>query len=227
MSVQIEGRDKVVPLTGYRKSMRFQCISEVRAYWEGLRDGRDAPYRSEIDPRGIERALEYAFVLERIAPQVARFRLAGMHLNDLMGMEVRGMPITSFVTPKARDAVAGALDAVFSGPSTSELSLISESGFGKPALEARLLILPLRSDLGDISRALGCLVAEGQIGRTPRRFDVVSAQIHPIASVVKGPARASHVPASGGFAEPAVPFDGKQPPSIRSRGHLRLVKSDD
>ena len=55
------------------------------------------PRRAEIDPRGIENALEYAFILERIAPGMARIRLAGIHLSDLMGMEVRGMPLTSFI----------------------------------------------------------------------------------------------------------------------------------
>ncbi len=222
----IDSRDKVVPLSGYRKDMRFPCISEVRAYWEALRDGRQVPYRSEVDPRGIERALEYAFVLERIAPQVARFRLAGMHLNDLMGMEVRGMPLTSFFTPKARAEIAGLLDAVFTGPRTAELTLAAEAGFGKPAMEAKVLILPLRSDLGDVSRALGCLIAEGPIGRTPRRFDLVERLVSPI--VESQPARRlPPVPAPAGFAEPAAPFAGPGSQPARSRGHLRLVVSDE
>lgn len=224
----IDDRDKVVPLSGYRKDMRFPCISEVRAYWEALRDGRQVPYRSEVDPRGIERALEYAFVLERIAPQVARFRLAGMHLNDLMGLEVRGTPLTSFFTPKARAEIATLLDAVFTGPRTAELTLAAEAGFGKPAMDARLLILPLRSDLGDVSRALGCLVAEGPIGRTPRRFDLVESLVSPIVESLPS-RRVPPVPpvqAPAGFAEPAAPFAGAAPQQNRSRGHLRLVVSD-
>ncbi|MCB2111761.1 MAG: PAS domain-containing protein, partial [Rhodobacteraceae bacterium] len=84
------GRDTVVPFAQTRSCMRFHSISVVRAYWEALRAGREVPYRSEIDPRGIESALEHTFVLERIAPRIARFRLAGVHLCDLMGMEVRG-----------------------------------------------------------------------------------------------------------------------------------------
>ncbi|WP_347309821.1 PAS domain-containing protein [Defluviimonas sp. SAOS-178_SWC] len=206
--------------------MRFPCISEVRAYWEALRDGRAVPYRSEVDPRGIERALEYAFVLERIAPQVARFRLAGMHLNDLMGMEVRGMPLTAFFTPKARREIAGLLDAVFTGPRTAELTLAAESGLGKPTMAAKLLILPLRSDLGDVSRALGCLAAEGPIGRTPRRFDLVESLVSPIAESLPS-RRVPPVPAPTGFAEPAAPFAGAAPQPVRSRGHLRLVVSDE
>jgi hypothetical protein len=36
--------------------------------------------------------------------------------------------------------------------------------------------LPLRDDMGDITRAVGCLVTEGHIGRTPRRFTVDSGR---------------------------------------------------
>lgn len=208
--------------------MRFSCISDVRAYWEALRDGRVAPYRSELDPRGIERALEYAFVLERIAPRVARFRLAGMHLTDLMGMEVRGMPFTALFAPEARDEIGRILDAVFSGPRTAEITIAAAGGFGRPALDGRLLLLPLRSDLGDMSRVLGCLMAEGPIGRAPRRFDIVESLISPIPAHVPGVPRRPRLTAlpMTGFAEAPATFDGAAPDAIRRRGHLRLVVSD-
>ena len=78
---------------------RFAMLAEVRGYWEGLRKGSDLPRRDEIDPRGIVGALENTFLLERVAPGVARFRLAGMQLHDLMGMDVRGMPLTALIGP--------------------------------------------------------------------------------------------------------------------------------
>jgi hypothetical protein len=205
--------------------MRFRYISEIRAYWEALRDGREVPFRSEIDPRGIEHALEYAFVLERIAPQVARFRLAGMHLNDLMGMEVRGMPLTALFTPKSRTEVSDILQVVFSGPKTAELTLRAETGFGKPEMLAKLLILPLKSDLGDISRALGCFMAEGPIGRAPRRFDLMDCAVNPIEIAAQTQRRPLRHPFPDGFAEPPTPYSGSMPTVIRSRGHLKLVVS--
>lgn len=211
--------DKIVPFSGVRADMRFPAISEVRAYWEALRNGRKVPLRSEIDPRGIERALEYAFVLERIAPNVSRFRLAGMHLNDLMGMEVRGMPVTAFFTPASRPEASGIIENVFRTPQIAEMTLGGETAFGKPPMAARLIILPLQSDLGDISRALGCLVADGAVGRTPRRFDLLSAAI---TTIETGKAGFLPVPARG-FAESQGPIDG-EPKGDRS--HLRLVKTD-
>lgn len=218
-------KSNVIRFARHGKAMKFPQISEVRTYWEALRDGRAAPFRSELDPRGIEGALDCAFVLERIAPQLARFRLAGQHLGDLMGMEVRGMPLTSLCAPSARKEMSDALEAVFSGPRVAEMTLVAETSPSRPPLSARLLILPLRSDLGDMSRALGCLVAEGPIGRAPRRFGIRSATLSAIPVVAGGVAR--HQPArdTAGFAEPPARFSGA--PAKRSRAHLRLVVSDD
>lgn len=225
---------KVVVMTGSDRGLGFRIAGEVRAYWEGLRNGRPVPARSDIDPRGIERALEYAFIIERIAPGMARFRLAGMHLNDLMGTEVRGMPLTSLFAPAARKRLGELLEGVFSDPGTAELQLTAESGIGKPALLARLLLLPLKSDLGDVSRALGCLVAEGPIGRSPRRFEVTSAQTGPVVAGTPSergvPVPVAPLPA--GFAESTPGFAGAAGPALPAtpearRALLRLVRSDD
>jgi len=227
----------VVSMSMYKGEMQFPLVKEVEAYWQGLREGEIVPLRSAIDPRGIERALEYSFVIERIAPGVARFRLSGMHLNDVMGMEVRGMPLTAFFTPSFRKDVSARLEEMFQGPKIAEMTLTAERGIGKPPMDAKLLMLPLRSDLGDISRALGCLVTIGQIGRTPRRFDLESVRMTPLApsntrcadndAPVMVPVTQRDVP---GFADPAAPFDG--PPTapqerapFMARPMLRVVRS--
>jgi len=124
------------------------------------------PKRADIDPRGIEPLISSAFIAERIAPGVARLRVAGVHLNDLMGMEVRGMPLATFIEPRDRDAFALRLVDLFDGPAILRFALRGRRGIGRPALGGTMMLLPLRSDLGDISRALGCLVTRGPVGRT-------------------------------------------------------------
>lgn len=178
----------------------LRVANELRAYWEALRGGRTMPSRAEIDPRGIERALEFAFILERVAPGMGRFRLAGMHINDLMGMEVRGMPLTSLFAPEARNAVSEMTEAVFSRPAIAEARLEAQSGIGKPELAGHLLMLPLTSDFGEVTRALGCFVAEGAIGRTPRRFTLGEGRIKPLE------ARVADTPAPLAFAEAQTPY---------------------
>lgn len=206
--------------------MHFPIANEVEAYWQGLRQGRTVPLRSEVDPRGIERALEFAFIAERIAPGIARLRLAGTHLNDIMGMEVRGMPVTAFLTPDARATLSPALEDLFQGPEILDLTLSGERGIGKPPLEARMLMLPLESDLGDVSRALGCLVTKGTIGRTPRRFTIQSLRL---TSLQDGRVREAETNAAAasadGFAEDGADFGA--PPRYAGKPKLRLVTDKD
>lgn len=222
----------VVAMTEFRADVGFSAISQVEAYWEGLRGARLMPKRSEIDPRGIESALEYTFVLERISPGMARIRIAGSHLGDLMGMEVRGMPLTSLITPPCRRQISDAIEDVCQRPAVCELRMVAEPSVSKPHMDARLLLLPLKSDLGDVSRIMGCLVAQGEIGHTPRRFNVVGAKIRPISAPATAPApvRAAPQPRkkqakADGFSEGQVPFSTTTPrPDVP---YLRLVKPEE
>lgn len=172
--------NNIISLMPHRSEMKYPAIALVEAYWEGLRNGRAVPARSDIDPRGMNDALEYAFILERIAAGVARFRLAGTHISDLMGMEMRGMPLTAMFTPNSRVKVSAAMEDVFDGPEIIQISLRGERGIGRRAMDAQLLLCPLKSDLGDVNRVLGCLQSRGDIGRQPRRFEVLDIIRRPI-----------------------------------------------
>lgn len=230
----------VIEMAGYLGESRYRVLNEVEAYWEGLRRNAEVPSRSDIDPRGIENALEYAFILERIAPGLARMRIAGMHLSDLMGMEVRGMPISAFVPPESRDGFSATLEQVLDTPAKARLTLSAEGGVGKPPLEGRMLLLPLQNDLGDVARVLGCFETIGQIGRAPRRFNVLETELTrldvkpPLRRRSERPAPMPEIdmlpdrPVQGvpGLSEPARPFetprkDGERP------SYLRLIKSDE
>ena len=158
------------------------ALAAFEAYWHEMRHGAQVPRRSDIDPRGIEPLLGNAFIVERIAPGLARLRIAGSHLTDLMGMEVRGMPLSAFLEPTSRDALAHHLVRLFDEPAIIRLSLLSQGGASTPTLTGTLMLMPLRSDLGDISRALGCLVSKGSIGRGPRRFAISDAVITPLSA---------------------------------------------
>lgn len=158
-------------------------LSEVEAYWQALRTDGDVPRRADLDPRGIEGALPYAFIVERIAPGVARLRLAGRHVNDLMGMEVRGMPLTAFFESDARKDLAMRLEEMFQTPGILMCDVVSRASLGKPGLEGRLMLLPLKSDLGDVSRAIGVLVTQGEIGTSPRRFSVSRSELKEISAL--------------------------------------------
>lgn len=212
---------------------RFAMLAEVRAYWEGLRHGQDLPRRDEIDPRGIAGALENTFLLERVAPGIARFRLAGMQLHDLMGMDVRGMPVSSLIEPQGRIRLAEALEGVFAGPGTLEVWMEGERGIGRPALEARMLLLPLTATRGDTGLVLGCLAMHGALGRAPRRFAIAGIMGEKIENCTAPhreavrPAQDRRSVAVPGMAETGATFTPAFPRPPRAKPQLRLVHSRD
>jgi hypothetical protein len=237
----------IVSLFRGKPQLSFPAIAQVDAYWEGLRDGRLMPERAEVDPRGLESALEFAFILEHIAPGVGRIRVAGMHMSDLLGMEVRGMPITAMLAPESRSRFSQVLEAVVNKPQVADITLSSPHGIGRPALTARLYLAPLGSVDGGTPRVLGCLQSQGGIGRTPRRFIVDQVQVRrivgassPTSETPKHSIPQDHV--QHGFAEAQAAFSHLKPPSVnrqddkgpqndkgpeQSAPALRLVKTCD
>lgn len=206
-------------------------LAQMRAYWEGLRVADAIPARSQIDPRGIGDILSRAFLLERIAPGIAQFRIGGMDLADLMGMEVRGLPFSTLFGPASRAQLANKMESVFQTPAILMMDLTAERGLVRPALSAQILILPLSDDRGTISMALGCLSAQGKAGRMPRRFDLAGATLTPLA-ITRRNAKMTPVPpqkpvtaqrlAEPAFAEAASLFDRST--QSNTPPYLRVIK---
>ena len=228
------GKDRgIVSMTDRERQKRLEPLRVVESHWHELATARaEVPLRSEIDPRRIENALEYAFLAERIAPGLAKLRVAGAHLNDLMGMETSGMPLSTLFTPAGREKLADAVTRVFAEGVMVEIRLTGEEGFGRNALQGDLLLLPLRSDMGDMTRMIGALVTTGRIGRTPRRFEIESVSVHAPA-LDKTPAETPPVatapeptPARG-LAEEATPFEPAPSSDTKKPPYLRLIVSND
>lgn len=229
----------IVAMSEYQPQNGFAAIAQVEAYWNALRGPRSVPRRSDIDPRGIERALGHAFITERVARGMVRIRIAGNHLTDLMGMEVRGMPLSALFEPDVRTDVGRLIEKVFQTPATTHLDLTARGGPARPEGQARMVMLPLQSEGGAVDRALGCLVYTGQIGIAPRRFIIDQQALRPLevdrAPALPAPPTLSEpmppltaIPLEPipGLAEPKTDFDGKRA-SDKRPPYLRLVQSDE
>jgi hypothetical protein len=59
-------------------------------YWSRLRNGRDVPDQTDIDPRQIKRLLSYTFILDCENPSRPVYRLAGTALCERFGFELKG-----------------------------------------------------------------------------------------------------------------------------------------
>lgn len=224
----------IVLMTEREKMRRLAPLRQVEAYWHGLVGEERVPLRSQIDPRGMEDALENAFLMERIAPTMAKIRVAGSHLNDLMGMQIAGMPLSSLIAPSERERFGQAVESLFSDPAIVRVTLKAEGGFGKPDMEANMVLLPLRSDFGDLSRALGALVTHGRIGRTPRRFLITEIEVLPVGASGEGfPVPAEKPQPVKAFRDAPEPFRHSQAGPLDSKsatpthGHLRLIIDND
>jgi hypothetical protein len=64
-------------------------------YWSRIRNGRNFPDQTDIDPRSLKRMLSHVFILDAVNPGGPTYRLAGTALCERFGMELKG---TGFLT---------------------------------------------------------------------------------------------------------------------------------
>lgn len=218
------------------RKMNDPILDGLKTYWENLRAGRVAPYRSEIDPRQFEHALENMFILEIIGDQNIRVRLAGMKLCEMMGMEVRGMSPRAFMMPGDRAGFDDAILNVVNTPAVTEFVMETVDYNGHIGT-AYVLMMPLRSDFGEITRILGCITDQGAPYEAPVRMRITRTQ----ATKIKIEETAEANAQVAGFAERQRDFSDTTRPKLssipggaqdrpepvkpkKSRSHLRVVK---
>ena len=208
---------RVLDFSAATKGAEHALVRRVEAYWEAQRKGRIVPSRSDIDPLGLDGALSHVFIAERISKGLARFRIAGSHMHNLVGLDVRGMPVSAIFESEDRKTLAGGLEEVFDHPSTLHLTIQSAANFGRRRLSGEMMFLPLRSDLGEVSRALGIAVLDGEVGRTPRRLKI-SRETRRGLTGYAGPEAAQKT-----SFEQAGNRSNKPLPQTARNQHLRLV----
>ncbi len=147
-------------------------LQSLEEYWHTLRHAQQLPARTDIAPSKIDHALPHAFILQRVAPGTARFRVAGQRLHDLLKMDARGMPLSTLFMPEAREQVQTLLEAAFTTPAIIGIPLASAGSLLRPALKGTMLLLPLRDRDDNATRVLGALVTDHDGGTRPRRFEI-------------------------------------------------------
>jgi len=141
-------------------------------YWNSIRDGRLAPFRSEIEPREIASLLDSTFILEAQSRDSVRFRLAGTRLCENFGMELRGMSALALWHGECRAKVRDVMHRVVSEPCIGHVTCTVENRGGFH-YQAEFLYLPLRSDMGEMTRVLGCGYYMGEEKAFARLYDPI------------------------------------------------------
>ena len=214
----------VVRLGAYRKNRGDDHpMAQVDAYWHALYSRGNIPKRHDIDPRGIDTALAHAFVVERVARSVLRFRVAGHALCDFMGMELRGMPLSALFSSMCRPDLLSVVPAIFDRPALCRMELSTDRNFLQGPLTARMTMLPLRGHTGEITHALGAMeiaTPKRRPGKTPRRFDRMTTHLQTVHARKTPSDQTAGAAFTPGFADPTASY------ATLSSQRLRLVETD-
>lgn len=149
-----------------------QILQRVEKHWEKMRKMGPVPAQLALSPEPLDSALSHCFVLERVGTTIARFRVAGQALTQLMGMEARAMPLSSLFSSEGREALGPLVNSACEGPEIVEIPIIASRGIGRTPMRGRLLMLPLKDRDGDVTRLFGCIVSDTLPGRRVLRFDI-------------------------------------------------------
>ena len=104
-------------------------------------------------------------------------------------------------------------------PSTAELSLVAAEGDGN-RFPAKLLVLPLRSDFGDLSRIIGCLSFPERNYLLPVRMEIRDQRVEPV-EITRQSDLDHPLP---GFYEGSENFDHATGPGLRKVVDNRVVQ---
>jgi len=156
--------------------MTMTMIQTLRSHWESLRTNGELPLRSDINPRQIPDVLDSLFIFERLNPHDVRVRIAGLTICEMMGMEVRGQSPMSFFDDTTRRRFASVVADVLDRATVAHLGLDTVDKMGNEA-RAEMIMLPLRSDFGDVNRVIGCVTGPADGFTAPMRFHVRNVDI--------------------------------------------------
>jgi hypothetical protein len=154
--------------TGERISRKERHVQEISArlgpvahqlltYWAALPKRAGVPDRRDFDPMAIVRILPVVSLLQRVADDEWRFRIAGTEIERRWERRFTGVNYLAIdiVAPRAADMMRREFCRIVNWPCGSWSRRTVKFQSGRAAV-IETLRLPLRADDGDISLILSC-----------------------------------------------------------------------
>ena len=138
--------------------MKQRTLQILYTYWNGLRAGRVAPLRLEIDPSRIGGILPEIFLLERLDAATYCYRLAGTRLCEIFGSELRGANMLDGWTAADRAVLTRNLATICERGAGIHLTLEASADSAR-RVELEALFLPLMHAENAIGRVIGAMSA--------------------------------------------------------------------
>ena len=154
---QRSGRTSATPGASHMKQTTIQTLY---TYWDGVRAGRIAPRRLEVEPARIAAILSETFMLE-CGQGDYQYRLAGSRLCELFGYELRGTSFLSGWSEADRALIERLMSAVRSEGAVLRLAL--EAGIdARHRVELEVVLLPLLHAGNSVGRVIGAMSPTSQ-----------------------------------------------------------------
>ncbi len=204
----------IVNLSGRRKAKADPARAAVEAHWRAIGGETGLPSRDDLDPSHMVEALDRLLLIERIAPRQARIRIAGQRVGDLLGMDLRGMPLSCLISPPSRAWLGESLEGLFDGPNMVELGLAGPRSALRGRFGAELLMLPLTDREGAVSRALCYAALPAHLPAAPLRLEI-SGERRARCDAPAGQTAAT--------AEPDYARADRAREAVRRRNRIRVV----
>jgi hypothetical protein len=147
-----------VSVSGNKADLPFDRLADshhqVLHYWDEKRGSAVAPFRTDIDPADMRRALPHLLLWEADATGY-RCRLAGTTVDMTLGSRLQGVALADISCPLL-DEVFREFDAVRDHGALS-FAERTMNWAGKPHLYYRHLLLPLRNPANEIGVLLSVI----------------------------------------------------------------------
>lgn len=199
---------------GSNMELKHKTSRVLYSYWNAVRGEQATPRRFEIEPAKIASILPWTFILERIDSDAFRFRLAGTHVCDTFGVELRGTNFLDGWSTLDRLAIVRHMAALTKHGAVLSIYLEAAPN-GRPSSQFEALLLPLRHTDDKIDRVLGALTpldAPEWLGELPLSAKRV------ISHELSWPAG---VPATETASTRSLPV-----PVLLPAAHTRIVRSE-
>jgi len=132
-------------------------LETLYSYWNGVRVGRLAPRRLEIDPATIAPLLADTFMLERVHDDSFQYRLAGTRVCDTLGGELRGQGFLQDFHENDRATLTYALRELSQWGAVVRLATLGIAD-ARHTIDIESILLPLAHAGESITRILGASV---------------------------------------------------------------------
>jgi hypothetical protein len=138
--------------------MKQRTLQILYAYWDGLRAGRIAPQRLELDPSRIGSILPEILLLERVDAGTYCYRLAGTRLCEVFGSELRGSNLLDGWSAADRTELTRDLALTCEQGAATHVTMEGSAGSTR-RVQLEALFLPLTHANNTIERVLGAVSA--------------------------------------------------------------------